>query len=40
MIQNRSQADRLGTLAGLSVSADPEDQAVAAIMRALEGERR
>jgi transcriptional regulator len=40
MIQNRSEADRLGTLAGLSASADPEDQAVAAIMRALEGERR
>ena len=40
MSQNRSQADRLGTMAGLSVSADPEDQAVAAIMRALEGERR
>jgi transcriptional regulator len=40
MSQNRSQADRLGTLAGLSASADPEDQAVAAIMRTLEGERR
>jgi transcriptional regulator len=40
MSQNRSQPDRLGTLAGLSASADPEDQAVAAIMRALEGERR
>ena len=40
MIQNRSEADRLGTLAGLSASADPEDQAVAAIMRGLEIERK
>jgi transcriptional regulator len=40
MIQNRSEADRLGTLAGLSVSAKPEDRAVAAIMRALEMQRR
>ena len=40
MIQNRSEADRRGTLAGLSASAKPEDRAVAAIMRALEMERR
>ena len=40
MSQNRSQADRLGTMAGLSASADPQDQAVAAIMQALEMERR
>jgi transcriptional regulator len=40
MIQNRSEADRLGTLAGLSASAKPEDRAVAAIMRALEMQRR
>jgi len=39
MIQNRSQADRLGTMAGLSASAKPEDRAVAAIMRAIETER-
>jgi len=36
MNQNRSQADRAGTLAGLSASPKPEDQAVAAIMRTLE----
>jgi transcriptional regulator len=36
MSQNRSQLDRAGTLAGLSASSKPEDQAVAAIMRALE----
>jgi transcriptional regulator len=40
MIQNRSEADRLGTMAGLSASAKPEDQAVAAVMRALEMEKR
>ena len=40
MIQNRSEADRLGTLAGLSASADPQDRAVAAIMRGLEIERK
>jgi transcriptional regulator len=40
MIQNRSEADRLGTLAGLSASADPKDRAVAAIMRGLEIERK
>jgi transcriptional regulator len=40
MIQNRSQADRLGTSAGLSASADPEDRAVGAVMRAVETERR
>ena len=40
MSQNRSQADRLGTMAGLSASVDPQDQAVAAIMQALEMERR
>jgi transcriptional regulator len=39
MIQNRPQADRLGTMAGLSASADPNDQAVAAVMRAVETER-
>jgi transcriptional regulator len=36
MSQNRSQLDRAGTLAGLSASSKPADQAVAAIMRALE----
>jgi len=40
MIQNRSQADRLGTMTGLSASADAKDQAVAAIMWALELEQR
>jgi transcriptional regulator len=40
MIQNRSEADRLGTSAGLSASADPEDRAVGAVMRAVETERR
>jgi transcriptional regulator len=40
MIQNRSEADRSGTLFGLSASADARDQAVAAIMRALERARR
>lgn len=40
MIQNRSEADRLGTMAGLSASAKPDDRAVAAIMRAIEAERR
>ncbi len=40
MIQNRSEADRLGTSAGLSASAKPEDRAVAAVMRAVETERR
>jgi transcriptional regulator len=39
MSQNRSQLDRAGTLAGLSASPKPEDQAVAAIMRALEMQR-
>jgi transcriptional regulator len=39
MIQNRSQADRLGTQAGLSASPDPNDQAVAAVMQAIEAER-
>ncbi len=39
MSQNRSQLDRAGTLAGLSASSKPEDQAVAAIMRALEMQR-
>ena len=36
MSQNRSQADRAGALAGLSASPKPADQAVAAIMRAME----
>jgi transcriptional regulator len=36
MSQNRSQADRAGALAGLSASSKPADQAVAAILRALE----
>jgi len=36
MSQNRSQADRTGTLAGLSASVKSQDQAVAAIMRTLE----
>ena len=40
MIQNRSQPDRLGTMTGLSASADAKDQAVAAIMWALELEQR
>ena len=39
MSQNRPEADRLGTLAGLSGSADPRDQAVARVMRAREAER-
>jgi transcriptional regulator len=39
MIQNRSEPDRIGTMAGLSASADPNDQAVAEIMRALETDR-
>jgi len=36
MSQNRSQADRAGTLAALSASVKSQDQSVAAVMRALE----
>ena len=39
MSQNRSQADRAGTLAGLSASEKPQDRSVAAVMRALQMQR-
>jgi transcriptional regulator len=39
MIQNRSEADRLGTMAGLSASTEPKDRAVGEIMRTLEMDR-
>jgi transcriptional regulator len=39
MIQNRSQADRLGTIGALSASTEPKDRAVAEIMRMLEVDR-